>query len=206
MAAVFAELTDAQHEKLMQRLRVLATRHERVKTYYGPDEYDCPHDDKTADHDRHFMSWAGVGCYDLPAGYGCAECEQENCELSNDFYWAREDFWSWQRADGAAWIREELVRAAIAGTDQSPDADTVAIAIHLPDACAGNRCIIHNPSPHPLVNAPMLWNPPFGMLRTCAHGFKHPDADDAAHIAASHGGVYPFEHACDGCCKPTGRQ
>jgi hypothetical protein len=205
MAATFRELTDDQHANLMANLRARAARHERVQTYYGPDEYDCPHDDKTGEHERHFISWAGVGCYDLPAGYGCVECEQEDCELSTDFYWAREDFWSLQQADGAAWIREELVRAAIAGTDEAPDADTAAVAIHLPDACTGSRCIIHNPSPHPLVNAPMRWGGPLGMQRVCGHGFEHPDVDDAAHIVNKNAGINPFEHICDGCCKPAGR-
>lgn len=92
-------------------------------------------------------------------------------------------------------------------------------AIFLPDGtllqthpkwmCGTGFCCIHNPSDHPLRDAPMFWIDQFkSMDRLCSHGVRHPDPDDFAfkvrvgvpHLLLSVIGA----HECDHCCHwPT---
>lgn len=51
------------------------------------------------------------------------------------------------------------------------------VVVHDEDNCVGERCCIHDPSPHPLRNAPLVWKKP-SMLRRCEHEVDHPDPDD----------------------------
>lgn len=45
--------------------------------------------------------------------------------------------------------------------------------------CAQRFCTIHNPSAHPLHQAPRLWDPNISIvLRICPDGIGHPDPDD----------------------------
>lgn len=92
-------------------------------------------------------------------------------------------------------------------------------AIFLPDGtllqthpewqCLGNYCSIHDPSDHPLRDAPQLWDDRFrSVYRLCAHGHVHPDVDDFMFKIRS--GIAPSvlallgAHDCDHCCHwPT---
>ena len=71
---------------------------------------------------------------------------------------------------------------------------------HGPDECSGEHCCIHNPSNHPLRDAPMHWrSDKHVMERICEHGIGHADPDDVAHrkrMGVERAGV----HGCDGCC------
>ena len=77
------------------------------------------------------------------------------------------------------------------------------INVHPPDACSGEHCCIHNPSDHPLRDAPMHWRSDKGVMeRICVHGIGHDDPDDVAHrerVGRESSGV----HGCDGCCTNT---
>ena len=77
---------------------------------------------------------------------------------------------------------------------------TLFLRTHGPGECSGEFCVIHNPSDHPLRDAPMHWRVDKGVMeRICAHGIGHDDPDDVAHrqrMGATHAGV----HGCDGCC------
>ena len=78
---------------------------------------------------------------------------------------------------------------------------------HGPTECLGENCCIHNPSAHPLRDAPLNWRGDRRMMeRICSHGIGHPDPDDLSFKLHSMGqeaydrrayGV----HGCDGCCS-----
>lgn len=68
--------------------------------------------------------------------------------------------------------------------------------VHPPEKCAGDACVIHNPSDHHMKEWPMDWNQQRGMMfRLCEHFVGHPDPDDRAPDRA---------HQCDGCCRTEG--
>lgn len=72
------------------------------------------------------------------------------------------------------------------------------VRTHKPGRCNGERCSIHNPSDHPLKDAPQVWRPDRGIVeRMCPHGIGHPDPDDLT-VREEPGG---FVHGCDGCCR-----
>lgn len=77
---------------------------------------------------------------------------------------------------------------------------------HGPDQCSGEFCSIHNPSDHPLKDAPFNWRADRGLMeRTCEHGVGHPDPDGLAHlkrVLKRKYESYAFgTHGCDGCCS-----
>jgi len=73
------------------------------------------------------------------------------------------------------------------------------IGTHGVAQCAGRPCCLHNPSPHPLSTAPLVWREPARiMMRLCPHSVLHPDPDDLTVRAAA----APMPHGCDGCCCP----
>lgn len=82
--------------------------------------------------------------------------------------------------------------------------------VHESSTCEGGHCAIHNPSDHPLKDAPIhLRGPnPFSMKptgfieRMCEHGVGHSDPDSVA-FYNSIGQTGTGIHGCDGCC--TGR-
>lgn len=80
---------------------------------------------------------------------------------------------------------------------------------HPESACAGGHCCIHNPSDHPLRDAPLVWWSQLNFMdRVCAHDGKHPDPDALAFKAASQTPQWLLllleSHDCDGCCRrPT---
>lgn len=67
--------------------------------------------------------------------------------------------------------------------------------VHNEDVCEGENCPIHNPSDHPLKDAPTHWRDDMRIMeRICEHGIGHPDPDGLMRSPAE--GV----HGCDGCC------
>lgn len=72
--------------------------------------------------------------------------------------------------------------------------------------CVGETCCIHNPSRHPLREAPLNWRADRHLMeRICPHGIGHPDPDDLAFKLRALGQArydqYAWEsHGCDGCC------
>lgn len=75
--------------------------------------------------------------------------------------------------------------------------------------CEGGHCCIHNPSDHPLRDAPLSWWPQLRSLRrVCTHGLNHPDPDDFAFKVNIQSPNWILmlvgTHDCDGCCHwPT---
>lgn len=88
-------------------------------------------------------------------------------------------------------------------TDLYTDSTGREVRTHHKDKCAGQNCSIHNPSAHPLKNAPTVWRDDLKMMeRICTHGVGHPDPDDVAYnvgILGKDENVYA-SHGCDGCC------
>ena len=79
--------------------------------------------------------------------------------------------------------------------------------VHQPDKCAGETCMVHNPSDHHMREWPLHWRDDRGLMeRTCEHGVGHPDPDSLAwHVR--NGRKWQGAHGCDGCCRtiPTER-
>lgn len=78
------------------------------------------------------------------------------------------------------------------------------IGVHSPQLCAGKSCCIHNPSDHPLKDAPRKFiSPGYMMVRICEHGIEHPDPDHLADVAerlAPEMAEAQAAHVCCGCC------
>lgn len=77
--------------------------------------------------------------------------------------------------------------------------------LHDQEACAGEFCTIHNPSDHPLKDAPAQLRGDRAPLmeRVCPHGIGHPDPDSLAFIERvwpNRTAFYEGIHGCDGCC------
>jgi hypothetical protein len=76
--------------------------------------------------------------------------------------------------------------------------------LHPETACKGEFCTIHNPSDHPLKDAPAQLRADRAPLmeRRCPHGIGHPDPDSLAFIERVWPGRSEYEgvHGCDGCC------
>lgn len=87
--------------------------------------------------------------------------------------------------------------------------DGTLLVTHPEHACRGTHCCVHNPSDHPLRDAPLVWLPRLRSLdRICTHGIRHPDRDDFAYKASQR--LSPLllallsAHDCDDCCRwPT---
>lgn len=68
--------------------------------------------------------------------------------------------------------------------------------VHSSDKCAGEHCVIHNPSNHSMREFPTHWRSDRGLMeRICSHGVGHPDPDDPK-VKLPGEGI----HGCDGCC------
>ena len=74
------------------------------------------------------------------------------------------------------------------------------IRTHADGECALEHCAIHNPSTHPLMDAPLHYRADRGILeRICKHGVGHDDPDDLAY-RKSVGREADGVHGCCGCC------
>lgn len=83
--------------------------------------------------------------------------------------------------------------------------DGTLLQTHHESRCVGNFCSIHNPSDHPLRDAPQLWDPRFrSIYRLCTHGHVHPDVDDFMFKWRSGLSLAALAligaHDCDKCC------
>lgn len=76
------------------------------------------------------------------------------------------------------------------------------VLTHRKEDCVGDHCAIHNPSDHPLKDAPMTFRADkMGLIeRQCEHGVGHTDPDSLAFIAGGEE-TYLGSHGCDGCCN-----
>lgn len=78
---------------------------------------------------------------------------------------------------------------------------------HNENKCAGQHCVIHNPSNHHMRNWAQAWNDiSRSMWRVCAHSISHPDPDDLNYHRRQYGGpraAGTYIHTCDGCCQPA---
>lgn len=78
--------------------------------------------------------------------------------------------------------------------------DVVLSNVHSDQLCAGQPCVIHNPSQHHMSAWALNWRDDRGLMeRLCPHGIGHPDPD-AMHFQRSIGRDYMGVHGCDGCC------
>lgn len=96
----------------------------------------------------------------------------------------------------------DVINAGSTG-EQFTDSAGRIITVHSANKCGSQHCSIHNPSNHPLNNAPLLWRGDRKMMeRVCTHGVGHPDFDDVAYNVGVLGAdeeTYST-HGCDGCC------
>lgn len=103
---------------------------------------------------------------------------------------------SFMREGGEIWSLEHAAEATLGAQQDGP---ALLVNVHPADRCAGRPCCLHNPSDHPLRDAPLNWRGDRGIMeRLCAHGIGHPDPDDAAYRATQ--GDDDTVHGCDGCC------
>lgn len=79
--------------------------------------------------------------------------------------------------------------------------DALLVNVHLSNQCAGEFCVVHNPSDHHMRTWPLNWRDDTGVMeRICPHGVGHPDPD-AADFQESIGREWATVHGCDGCCR-----
>lgn len=75
--------------------------------------------------------------------------------------------------------------------------------IHPQSKCAGEGCIVHNPSDTRANREGWPYSfreDGLRIERTCPHGVGHPDVDHLAYLVAMQGGDHWGGHGCDGCC------
>lgn len=86
-----------------------------------------------------------------------------------------------------------------------PGTDIVLTNVHDPGKCAGEHCVVHNPSNHHMKDLPLHWRNDRGIFeRICTHGIGHPDPDQHDYwrmLGLEHEGI----HGCDGCCADPER-
>lgn len=89
--------------------------------------------------------------------------------------------------------------------DLHSQVDGSLLATHPADRCEGGYCVIHNPSDHPLKDAPIHWDEERRRTdRVCRHDQHHPDPDHLAYVADTQGMLEYLKHKrhdCDGCCR-----
>lgn len=90
-------------------------------------------------------------------------------------------------------------------SEQYTDGSGQMITVHDAVACAGEHCVIHNPSDHSMRDFPTYWRHDRQLMeRICSHGVGHPDPDDLAFAKARNPIGFAKEargvHGCDGCC------
>ena len=78
---------------------------------------------------------------------------------------------------------------------------------HNENKCAGQHCVLHNPSDHHMRNWTQAWTDVTRtMSRVCPHSLTHPDPDDVNFYRRRYGDTVTaatFVHTCDGCCQPA---
>lgn len=69
--------------------------------------------------------------------------------------------------------------------------------VHPRSACAGEKCVVHNPSNHRMVHWRRHLRETGLVERLCEHGIGHPDPDSVAFFKRH--GIDLSIHGCDGC-------
>lgn len=74
--------------------------------------------------------------------------------------------------------------------------------VHSEDDCAGEYCVLHNPSNHLMRDFDLLLRETTLMERVCSHGVGHPDPDSLAYFTRNFPGSALDIHGCCGygCC------
>lgn len=76
------------------------------------------------------------------------------------------------------------------------------VNVHSPENCAGQVCVIHNPTDHHMVDMHLQWRGDRAIFeRICDHGVGHPDPDQFT-FWESIDRIDEAVHGCDGCCRP----
>jgi len=88
-------LTQAELDEVLADVRDYQWGHlpNRVPMFWGAGA-DCPHGHADPDHPEHIgHSWpeGEVLCLLRPAGYGCSECESDDCEADSRRSWLVDD-------------------------------------------------------------------------------------------------------------------
>lgn len=82
---------------------------------------------------------------------------------------------------------------------------TILTNVHPESACAGQHCVLHNPSDHHMRDWAAVFRADLHLMeRQCRHGIGHPDPDDVAWHASQ--GRSRGIHSCDGCCRPPDKE
>lgn len=77
------------------------------------------------------------------------------------------------------------------------DDGTLLTNVHDPEKCAGETCVVHNPTKHYMSDWDLHWYSELGVfVRICEHGLGHPDPDQDAYIQR----IGIPRHICCGCC------
>lgn len=81
------------------------------------------------------------------------------------------------------------------------DGGQVLANVHPPGKCAGQVCIVHNPTDHHMRTWPVFWRDDAHLFeRMCEHWVGHPDPDQRE-FWKLHGWEHKGIHGCDGCCR-----
>ncbi len=72
------------------------------------------------------------------------------------------------------------------------------VNVHSPQQCAGEACVIHNPSRHAMSEFPLVWRDDRGIFeRLCPCGIGHPDPDQRPYWQRT-GQIVEQVHGCCG--------
>jgi hypothetical protein len=72
------------------------------------------------------------------------------------------------------------------------------VNVHYPANCAGEPCVIHNPTEHGMSHLPLVWREDRGIFeRLCPCGIGHPDPDQRTYWLRT-GRMYEQVHGCCG--------
>lgn len=77
------------------------------------------------------------------------------------------------------------------------------VNVHDPSLCAGQACVIHNPTDHPMRSWELLWRGDRRIFeRVCpVHGCGHPDPDQFDYWRSVGSFEWQAVHGCCGCCR-----
>jgi hypothetical protein len=88
-------MTEAELDEVLVDVRDCQWGHRPYRTpLWWAAGADCPHGNEDSDHPEHIgYSWPDgeVLCLLRPAGYGCSECESEDCEADARRSWLADD-------------------------------------------------------------------------------------------------------------------
>ena len=77
------------------------------------------------------------------------------------------------------------------------------VGVHPAGQCAGEWCVIHNPTKNAMSDWPLIWRDdrvPGIFERICPHGIGHPDIDQRDFWREANQ-EWLGVHGCDGCCR-----